>query len=175
MQRIRAMQLLIRKAMIAVVGVLIAAATMGPSPVAASPRSAFCSPHRTLQSFGGRPVRGFAAHLVVGPGSVRRGTFSTFRVLNEGTDELAELSERIQRWTGTSWVRMLEPYPELGAIVYVPPRSVTGCSGPLTGKHWPPGKYRYLVKVEAFERSPKPTPSELHWLSATFLLRRGSD
>jgi hypothetical protein len=174
MQRITGMQLLTRKAMI-VIGVLIAAATLCPSPAAASPRSVFCSPRRTLQSFGGRPVRGFAARLVAGPGSVRRGTFSTFRIVNEGSDELERESGLLQRWTGTSWVRMLEPFPMLGAVAYVPPRSVTQCSGPLTGKHWPPGKYRYLLEVVAFERSPKPTPSEKHWLSATFLLRKGSD
>jgi hypothetical protein len=153
------------------VGILPVIALIGPGSAAAGPRAAFCNPHRTLHSFGGRPARGFAARLVAAPGSVRPGTFSTFRIVNEGSDELAEVSELVQRWTGTSWIRMPEPSPTFGAIAFVQPRSVTGCSGPLTGKHWKSGKYRFLVKIEAFRKSHHPTRIEEHWLHASFRLR----
>jgi hypothetical protein len=142
------------------------------SPAAAAPRSGFCGSGRTIQSFGGHHRQGFAAHLVAAPGAVRAGAFSTFRVVNEGSDELAEISERVQRWTGTSWIRMPEPRLSFGAIAFLAPRSVSGCSGPLTGKGWAAGKYRFLLEVEALEKSSEPSRPKKHWLGAGFLLRR---
>ncbi len=174
MPRDRVVRSLTVKALI--VGVLIAAVIASPSPAAASLQSAFCRPHRTVQSFGGGTAQGFAAYLVVAPGSVRPGRYTTFRIVNEGTDELSEEGGRVQRWTGSSWIRMPEAGgPTFGGIAFVHPRSVSACTGPLTGKHWQPGKYRFLLEVEAIEKSREPTQPEHHWLGATFLIRRGSD
>jgi hypothetical protein len=157
-----------------IVGAVSVIAMLGSGPATAGTRSAFCGPHRTPQSFGGRPVPGFAARLVAAPGSVRAGGFSTFRLVNEGSDELAEVTELVQRRAGSSWIRMPEPSPTFGAIAFVAPRSVSGCSGPSTGKQWRAGRYRYLLEVEAIARSDRRAPIEKHWLQATFTLRRGS-
>jgi hypothetical protein len=159
---------------ICTLAVLIGAAATTSRSASATGRPAFCNPHRTRQSFGGRPANGFGAHLAVAPGPVRPGATATFRIVNEGSDELAEGDEIVQRWTGSSWIRMPEAGgPKLLALAFVRARSVSGCSGPLTGKHWKSGKYRFLLRVEAIEKSREPTQPEKHWLRASFLLRRG--
>lgn len=164
----------VTKKSLSIVAVLTAVMLMGVTPAAASRGSAFCSPHRTLQSFGGEPRQGFSAHLVAAPGSVRPGTYGSFRIINEGSDELAEGDEIVQRWTGSSWRRMPEAGgPKVLALAFALPQSVSGCLGPLTGEHWKVGKFRFLLKVEAIEKSEHPTggPIPTHWLGATFRLR----
>jgi hypothetical protein len=162
-------------ARVAVLGVLIASPIAGSGTASATARSTFCNPHGTLQSFGGRPVQGFVAHLAVAPGYVRPGAIAEYRIVNEGTDELTEDSVvRVQRWTGNSWVRMPEPGddPSFGAGIFVQPRSVTECYGASTGRHWRPGRYRFLLEVRSTKEIGGGPQPKVRWLHAPFLIRR---
>jgi hypothetical protein len=162
-------------AKVAVLGALIASLIAVSGTASATARSTFCNPHRTLQSFGGRPAQGFVAHLAVAPGYVRPGAIAEYRIVNEGTDELTEDGVvRVQRWTGSSWVRMPEPGddPSFGAGIFVQPRSVTECYGASTGRHWRPGRYRFLLEVRATKRVGGGPQPKVRWLHAPFLIRR---
>jgi hypothetical protein len=141
-------------------------------PAEASRHSRFCNPTRTLKSFGATIGReGFVAHLATAPGAVSPGRFASFRIVNEGTDELGYGSERTRRWVRGSWITMPEVGPSLLEVSFVRPRSVSRCVGPLTGAHWPPGRYRWDLNVEALDKSGKRSGISHHVVRALFEIR----
>ena len=153
---------------------LVAAAAALPasdSPASTGHRSKFCRPHRSLQSFGkelSRRKQGYGAHLVAAPTPVLAGQTPAMRLLNVGSVEISYGPRQTQRWVRGSWKTM----PPVGYLQpvqsFLPPGKVTRCIGPVTGRHWPGGKYRWLLHVESFE---KDGPETSHILRAVFRLR----
>ena len=141
------------------------------SPASAGLRSGFCRPHRDLQSFGSERSRreaGFGAHLVVAPVSVLAGHALAMRLLNVGSEEFSYGPRQTQRWVRGSWKRM----PQMGylqpVLYFLPPGAVSGCIGPITGRHWLAGKYRWRLDVKSFADGGPMVP---HILRAVFRLR----
>lgn len=153
---------------------LVAGVMMIPasgSTASASDRSKFCRPHRSLQSFGkelSRRKQGYGAHLVAAPTPVLAGQTPAMRLLNVGSVEISYGPRQPQRWVRGSWKRM----PPVGYLQpvqpFLGPGKVTRCMGPVTGRHWPGGKYRWLLDVESFEKN---GPETSHILRAVFRLR----
>lgn len=131
----------------------VALGLFGASPAGASPRSVFCSPKRTPQSFGmsGSSNRRPLTRLVVAPGRIPAGHTPAIRVVNGGSKHLSFGAEYTQRWVGGSWHPMrLPPLFVSGlALSFVAPDSVSKCIGPLTLRKWPSGKYRWLLGVRS--------------------------
>jgi hypothetical protein len=132
---------------------LMMSALIGAAPAGAAALSVFCSPRRTVESFGlgGGSGRRPVTRLVVAPGQVPAGHSPAIRVVNGGRKELSFGAEYTQRWVGGSWRQM--PLPPLFvsglALSFVAPESVSKCIGPLTLSKWPAGKYRWLLGVRA--------------------------
>ena len=158
----------------AVLLLLVAGVTTIPasgSSASTGHRSEFCRPHRSLQSFGkelGRREPGFGAHLVAVPMPVLAGHTPAMRLLNVGSEEISYGPRQTQRWVRGSWKKM-PPVGYLQPVFYfLRPGAVSGCIGPVTGRHWPAGKYRWLLDVKSFRNG---GPETSHLLRAVFRLR----
>jgi hypothetical protein len=92
------------------------------------------------------------------------------RIVNSGRRELALGAEYTQHWVDGEWHPMRLPPEFISGLVLtlVPPHTVSGCTGPLTLRRWPAGKYRWLLGVRLVH-SHGLGPS--HLLRATFRLR----
>ena len=143
------------------------------SPASTSHRSEFCRPDRSLQGFGkelSRREPGFGAHLVAAPAPVLAGHTPAMRLLNVGSEEISYGPRQTQRWVRGSW-KYMPPVGYLQPVLYfLRPGAVSECIGPVTGRHWPAGKYRWLLDAKSLEND---GPMMAHALRAVFRLHAG--
>lgn len=132
----------------------------------------FCQPDRTarLPDAGTGHPPAFDARMRVGPGVAIAGEEPSIRIVNSGRDLLEWSNQRIDRSVRGGWVPMRMPggSAEPAFSILVPPESITGCTGPETGRGWPGGPYRWTLHVKAVPRS---RAAEVRELSAIFRLR----
>jgi hypothetical protein len=144
----------------------------GPGSSAAVTDASFCRPNRTtpVPDAGTGHHPGFEARMTVGPGTPLAGEQPSIRIVNSGRDLLEWGNQRVDRSVGGSWIPMRLPggSAEPAFSILVLPESVTGCTGPETGRGWPSGTYRWTLNVNAVARS---GPDGRHKLRAIFRLR----
>ena len=121
-------------------------------PARAAMRPSFCDPARTAASFGVNGAgssRGIEARLVAIDRTVHSGRSPKVRLVNSGSSVLGLDGEYTQRWSGGSWRKMrLPPYYVTAPVqTVVQPAAVSRCTGPLTLRRWPAGKYRWILAV----------------------------
>ena len=146
--------LLISMTVIALAVVVVLTIGSGSSP--AESRSEFCRPDRTTVFPGGghgNGPAGFHAYVKAWPGPVVAGDRPAIRIFNPGRDVLNWRRERVERRAGGSWIRMRMPGEGGGPtpliLISTLAESIGRCGGPETDAHWPSGRYRWTIEVNA--------------------------